>query len=175
MGRDGEGRGAAGIVTSSTRIAAASSAPVMLTKVSIASCGGRAIAGGAPAPAATWSAAAMQRRGGWGPDRSREAAEPCLLIQAWGDVVLSYCSPPPLLQAVGCQRWAARERQTPEMTPVPLRNACVLPRWMTGSERSRGMGVKHHRQRLFYLLAKQGCRSRRREARKKRWPLFTKG
>jgi len=35
-------------------MAAASSAPVMLMKVSIASCGGRAMDGGAPAPAAAW-------------------------------------------------------------------------------------------------------------------------
>lgn len=164
MGRDGEGRERACVVTSSTRMAAASSAPVMLTKVSIASCGGRAMAGGAPAPAAAWGAAAMQRRGGWGPvrrageERSREAAEPCVLIQVWGDVVLPFLIAL-LLPSRG--PWAvsggpARERQTPEMSPVPFANACVLPRWMSGSERRRGMGVKHHRQRLFYLLAKQG-------------------
>ena len=39
-----------------------------------------------------------------GEERSREAAEPCVLIQVWGDVVLSYCSPPPLSRAVGRAR-----------------------------------------------------------------------
>jgi hypothetical protein len=65
----------------------------------------------------------MQRRGGWSPVRrageeSRSSGAVCG-NSSGGDVVLAYCSPPPLSRAVGHHRWAARERQTPEMTQVP--------------------------------------------------------
>jgi len=75
MGRDGEGRGRAGVVTSSTRMAAASSAPVMLMKVSIASCGGRAMDVGAPAPAAAWGSRGEEVWGRCGEPERRGVAK----------------------------------------------------------------------------------------------------
>lgn len=157
MGRDGEGRERACVVTSSTRMAAASSAPVMLTKVSIASCGGRAMAGGAPAPAAAWGAAAMQRRGGWGPvrrageeSRSSGAVRVNSSVGRCGAFLLLSSSP---LAGRGPSAVGLRENDRRRKCHLcPSR----MPRWMSGSERRRGMGVKHHRQRLFYLLARQG-------------------
>jgi len=114
MGRDGEGRERACVVTSSTRMAAASSAPVMLTKVSIASCGGRAMVGGAPAPAAAWGGrgdATARRLGSGAESRRGEESRSSGAVRVNSSVgrcgaPLSYCSPPPLSRAVGRQRWA---------------------------------------------------------------------
>jgi hypothetical protein len=81
-------------VTSSKRTATVSSALVMLTKVSIASCGGRDMAGDSCTGAGGLGLHGDEVGSRREQERSREAAEPCVFFHlSAADVVLSYCSP----------------------------------------------------------------------------------
>jgi hypothetical protein len=76
-------------------MAAASSAPVMLTQVSITSYDGRAMAGGDLGGRGDATTRRVGRQG-TGAERSREAADSCVSTRVVANVMLSYllyCSP----------------------------------------------------------------------------------
>lgn len=159
-------------------MAAASSAPVMLTKVSIASCGGRAMAGGAPAPAA-WGAGPWRCNGEEVGEESRSSGAVRGNSSGGDDIMLSYCCSSSLPSRGPCGPSAVGRARTTDAgnDTGALTNACVSPRWRTGAERSRGMGVKRHRQRLFsiFLRNKDGCRARRGTRKRKALVLVHEG